>query len=137
MVLGIDFDGTLVNDRFPRVGETLPGVVETLKWLNLKGVKIILYTMRSHQQGVDSKTGKLKDVTEGMTSVLQDAINWFKENNINLWAVNYNPEHTWSNSRKVYADYYIDDRALGAPLTQDGNVDWTRMRVILEKLVGA
>lgn len=137
MVIGVDFDGTLVKDCFPKVGETLPGAVETLRWLNSKGVKIILYTMRSHQQGLNPETEKLEGVKEGMTSVLQDAINWYKENGINLWAVNYNPEQTWSNSRKVYANYYIDDRALGTPLTQEGFVDWTRMRVILEKLVGA
>ena len=138
MVLGLDFDGTVIEEGyFPDIGPELPGAVDTLRWLNSKGVKIILYTMRSHQQGLDPETGKLGEIKEGMTSVLQDAINWFKERGINLWAVNYNPDQTWSNSRKVYADYYIDDKALGTPLTPEGNVDWTRMRVLLEKLVGA
>ena len=136
MILGVDFDGSCTVDSFPRVGDSLPGAVETLRWLNSKGVKIILYTMRSHQQGLNQETGELEEVKEGMTSVLQDAINWFNENGITLWAVNYNPEQTWSNSRKVYANYYIDDRALGTPLTKDGYVDWTRMRVLLEKIVG-
>ena len=136
MVICLDFDGTCVKDRFPEVGETLPGAIETLRWLNSRGVKIILYTMRSHQQGVDPETGKLGEIKEGMTSVLQDAISWFKDNGIQLWAVNYNPEQTWSNSRKVYGNWYIDDRAIGAPLTSEGFIDWVRMKVLLEKIVG-
>lgn len=136
MVLGLDYDGTVTEDCFPNIGPELPGAVDTLRWLNSKGVKIILYTMRSHQQGLDPETGKLGEVKEGMTSVLQDAIDWFKEKGINLWAVNYNPDQTWSNSRKIFCDYYLDDRNIGTPLDSNGSVDWVRVRVLLEKLVG-
>ena len=48
---------------------------------------------------------------------LADAIEWFKKNDIKLYGINDNPsQSSWSKSRKVYADIYIDDRNLGCPL---------------------
>lgn len=132
MVVAIDFDGTVVTEKFPAVGEPIPGAIETLKWMNSVGIKIILFTMRSHQQKYDPETGKLSECGENDTSVLSDAINWYKDNGISLWAANYNPTQTWSNSRKVYADYYIDDRGIGIP-TNNGMLDWVRIKAILEK----
>ena len=66
------------------------------------------------------------------------AVKWFKDNDIPLWGVNRNPvQWRWTKSRKVNADYYIDDAALGAPLKLDTNIsprpfiDWTKMRELL------
>ena len=48
---------------------------------------------------------------------LTDAINWFKENDIELYGIQSNPtQHTWTTSPKAYAQLYIDDAALGCPL---------------------
>lgn len=63
---------------------------------------------------------------------LQDAVDWFKYNHINLYSVNYNPEPV-SSSPKVYCDYYIDDRNIGTPLTDKGYVDWNKMLVLLRQ----
>lgn len=111
MIIGIDFDGTCVTHDYPAIGKDI-GAVNVLKRLVNSGHKLILNTMRS---GVK----------------LQDAINWFKENGIELYGANANPtQKSWTQSPKVYAHLYIDDAALGCPLKMDSNlsdrpfVDW-------------
>lgn len=110
-IIGIDFDGTCVTDLFPYVGDNI-GAASVLRKLADKNL-LILYTVRD---------GKY----------LQDAVDWFKYNQINLYSVNYNPEPV-SSSPKVYCDYYIDDRNIGTPLTDKGYVDWDKMLVLLRQ----
>ena len=117
--IAVDFDGTCVEHDYPEVGLDVEGAVETLKELQSRGHRIILYTMRSG-------------------SKLDAAVRWFKERKIALWAVNENPEQRkWTESPKVYADFYIDDSALGCPITFiDGVrhhvVNWAKVRILLE-----
>ena len=97
MYIAIDFDGTCVTHDYPRIGKEI-GATEVLKRLVEAGHKLILNTMRSDKE-------------------LQDAVNWFNENGIELYGVNENPtQKRWTNSPKVYAHMYIDDAALGCPL---------------------
>ena len=110
-IIGIDFDGTCVTDLFPYIGDNI-GAASVLRKLADKNL-LILYTVRD---------GKY----------LQDAVDWFKYNHINLYSVNYNPEPV-SSSPKVYCDYYIDDRNIGTPLTDKGYVDWDKMLVLLRQ----
>lgn len=110
-IIGIDFDGTCVTDLFPYVGDNI-GAASVLRELGERNL-LILYTVRD---------GKY----------LQDAVDWFKYNHINLYSVNYNPEPV-SSSPKVYCDYYIDDRNIGTPLTDKGYVDWDKMLVLLRQ----
>lgn len=119
MTIGIDFDGTLVSWNFPLVGKDI-GAAKVCRDLVKKGVKIILYTMRDKE-------------------FLDDAVKWCKDNEIKLYGVNENPSQTWSDSRKVHADIYIDDQALGCPLKEDKSisdrpfVDWEKVRKVLEE----
>ena len=119
MTIGIDFDGTLVSWNFPLVGKDI-GAAKVCRDLVKKGVKIILYTMRNKE-------------------FLDDAVKWCKDNDIKLYGVNENPSQTWSDSRKVHADIYIDDQALGCPLKEDKSisdrpfVDWHKVRKVLEE----
>lgn len=119
LTIAIDFDGTCVEHDYPAVGMDVAGAAETLRQLHAKGHRLILYTMRSGE-------------------LLEAAAEWFHSHNIELWAINENPEQrAWSASPKVYADYYIDDAALGTPIIYiDGAprpvVDWTRLRELLE-----
>lgn len=110
-IIGIDFDGTCVTDLFPYIGDNI-GAASVLRKLADKNL-LILYTVRD---------GKY----------LQDAVDWFKYNHINLYSVNYNPEPV-SSSPKLYCDYYIDDRNIGTPLTDKGYVDWNKMLVLLRQ----
>ena len=110
-IIGIDFDGTCVTDLFPYVGDNI-GAASVLRKLADKNL-LILYTVRDGRY-------------------LQDAVDWFKYNHINLYSVNYNPEPV-SSSPKLYCDYYIDDRNIGTPLTDKGYVDWDKMLVLLRQ----
>lgn len=102
-VIGLDFDGTVTSHEFPKIGKDI-GAVPVLKKLTEKGVRICLNTMRDRE-------------------TLQEAVNWFKENEIPLWGINKNPsQFKWTTSPKVHADIYIDDMALGAPLKFDKNI---------------
>jgi hydroxymethylpyrimidine pyrophosphatase-like HAD family hydrolase len=119
MVIAIDFDGTCVTHAFPNVGKEI-GAVDVIKALVNKGHKIILFTMRDLEY-------------------LTPAVAWFEKNDIPLYGINDNPGAKWSTSRKVYADIYIDDMALGIPLKMDYNksnrpfVDWTGVESLLKK----
>ena len=100
MIIGIDFDGTMVNHVYPEVGEATPGAVEWCKKLVDSGCHLILWTMRS---------GK----------TLQDAVDFFSINSIELYSVGINPmQHRWTTSRKCYCNYYVDDASACCPLIQ-------------------
>ena len=117
--IAIDFDGTCVEHDYPAVGLEVEGAVETLRALSKRGHRLILFTMRSGEK-------------------LEAAVRWFRDRKIELWAVNENPEQrSWTTSPKVYADYYIDDSALGCPkMFIDGVrhpvVNWSKVRTMLE-----
>ena len=117
--IAIDFDGTCVTHEYPYMGRDI-GAAPVLRELAERGHNLILFTMRS---------GNLE----------KDAVQWFKENGIPLYAVNSNPtQKKWTKSPKVHADLYIDDRTLGVPLIYSETashpyVDWVKVREWLVK----
>lgn len=120
-IIAVDFDGTCVTHEYPEVGVDI-GAAEVLRALVNEGHKIILWTMRDHRLHWDVD-GSQVDQIPTARDYLQEAVDWFRQNNIALWGINENPEQSWSDSNKVHADLYIDDAALGCPLT-GGHVDW-------------
>jgi hypothetical protein len=97
MRIAVDFDGTIVEHRYPKIGKTNMFAFQTLIELNKKGHKLILWTYRS---------GKY----------LEEAIHFCKANGVEFYAINANyPEEVYSDkiSRKIDADIYIDDRNIG------------------------
>lgn len=119
MIIAVDFDGTCVTHDFPRIGKDI-GAIPILKRLVKRGHKLILFTMRSDiENPISNDYGTIPQ--GGM--YLTDAVNWFKENGIELFGINENPEQkSWTNSPKPYAHLYIDDAALGCPLMVDGRI---------------
>ena len=128
MIIAIDFDGTCVTHEYPKVGKDIGAVPVLKKWV-AHGHKLILWTMRSGK-GINfySHSDKSRWSIE-----LDDAVRWFKNNEIPLFGINENPEQSWSFSPKAYAHLYIDDAALGCPLKSDPElsdrpfVDWVRV----------
>ena len=113
----IDFDGTCVTHEFPKVGKDI-GAAPILKKLVANGHKLVLFTMRSNREKA-KPTGD--DTIENVTGMfLDDAINWFKKNDIPLYGIQENPtQKNWTTSPKAYGHVYIDDAALGCPLIFD------------------
>ena len=102
MTIAIDFDGTIVTHNYPYIGEDI-GAIPVIKSLQ-ENCKIILLTMRFGRQ-------------------LTDAVKFCREQGIHLYGINENPsQSSWNKSRKVYANYYIDDLALGTPLIFDHKI---------------
>ena len=131
MVICVDFDGTCVTHEFPRVGKDI-GAVPVLRELVQRGHRLVLFTMRS-----DDDLGASGEFPDHGGTYLTDAVNWFKDNGIELWGVNRNPEQTWTTSPKAYGELYIDDAALGCPLRMSDisgrpYVDWV---VVAEMLI--
>lgn len=116
MDICIDFDGTCTTHDFPKVGSDI-GAVPVLKALTDQGHRLILFTMRSNCENNDSFPVCVPQVHNG--PFLDDAVNWFKQNNIPLFGIQSNPTQTWTTSPKAYGQLYIDDCALGAPLIHD------------------
>ena len=123
MYIAVDFDGTCVEHRYPYVGIDCDGAERVLKSIVENGNKLILLTMRGTTASPQ---------TSGKT-VLDDAVQWFADKDIPLYAVNSNPSQgQWTDSNKVYANIYIDDAALGCPLNRRGFVDWDKVEKILK-----
>ncbi|MBQ3553649.1 MAG: hypothetical protein IJA08_03130 [Clostridia bacterium] len=97
-IIAADFDGVLnLNSIYPKLGEPNIELIKKLnKWQDY-GNKIILWTCREGQ-------------------FLDDAVKFCKTHGLYPDAINDNIPETvdyfGSNSRKVYADYYIDDKAI-------------------------
>jgi len=141
MIIAVDFDGTCVTHEFPKVGKDI-GAEPVLKELIANGHKLILWTMRSDEHPQELKSYD-KEIILQMGMYLSDAELWFKERGIELWGVQSNPEQSsWTKSPKAYAHLYIDDAALGCPLTypkpqgdypdalnfERPHVDWAKVR---------
>ena len=97
LIVAIDFDGTIVEDAYPKIGKPKLFAFETLKRLQNDGHRLILWTYRNG-------------------SKLEEAVSFCEENGIHFYAINKSfPEEEFDNSqsRKIYADLFIDDRNLG------------------------
>ena len=100
MIIAVDFDGTIVEHRYPDIGREKPFAIETLKKLAEEQHRLILWTVRK---------GKL----------LQEAVEFCRTRGLDFYAVNRNfPEENEPEERKLKADLWIDDRNLG------GLPDW-------------
>jgi len=99
-----------LTHEFPRIGKDI-GAAPVLRRLIEAGHNLILFTMRS-----DIKEAEGKEYTMKAGSYLTDAVNWFKENKIELYGINENPtQKKWTKSPKAYGQLYIDDAALCVP----------------------
>ena len=111
MKIAVDFDGTIVEHKFPKIGKTKLFAFETLKQLQKQGHDLILWTYRAEQE-------------------LEDAVEFCKQNGIEFYAINSSyPEEKIDDtiSRKIYADVYIDDRNVG------GFPGWSKIWQILNE----
>jgi len=128
----VDFDGTCVTHEYPRVGKDI-GAAPILRSLVACGHNLILFTMRSHKQGISPVTNAIQE------GGLNDAIQWFKKNNIPLYGIQTHPtQKAWTDSPKAYGQLIIDDISLGTPCQIDRStgrkyVDWIAVTELLVK----
>ena len=97
LTIAVDFDGTIVENRFPEIGKPILFAFESLKKLQNEGHRLILWTYRNGER-------------------LNEAVEFCEKNGIKFYAVNKSyPEEEFDDtiSRKILADIFIDDRNLG------------------------
>lgn len=108
MIIAVDFDGTIVEHRYPAIGKEIPFAIDTLKRLIDDGHKLVLWSVREGE-------------------LLDDAVRWCEERGLRFYAVNKNFDEDSDNenlknnaaySRKLKAKVFIDDRNVG------GLPDW-------------
>jgi len=96
-IIAVDFDDTIVDDHFPEIGPKINNVVDNIKRLKDQGVYVILWTCRSGQY-------------------LTNAVEYCRSIGLEFDSVNENLKHIQEkyglDTRKVFADYYIDDKSL-------------------------
>lgn len=112
MIIAVDFDGTIVEHRFPEIGKEIPNAIKVLKKLKAEGHILILWTYRSGEE-------------------LKQAVKYCKQNGLEFYAINDNTndeDFDFTYSRKIYADLYIDDRNLFVL------PDWDTIHQIVNKI---
>lgn len=119
--IAVDFDGTMVIDKFPEIGEENPYAVHVVKRFIRNGNKVILNTCRQGDK-------------------LDEAVEWMKQKGIDLYAVNDNPyaRERWGGNdcKKVYADIYIDDHCVFVRKTDLNAVNWKYINRNYKRLIG-
>ncbi len=93
MIIAVDFDGTVVSHRYPKIGELKEGAKEALVAFHEAGHKIIIWTCRTGQQERDVRS-------------------FLQENGIPFDTINNPIMGADMGTRKVFADMYIDDKAV-------------------------
>ena len=104
MLIAVDFDGTIVEHRYPNIGKELPFAIASLRKLQEEGHRLILWTAREGE-------------------LLQEAIDFCAKRGLEFFAINSNypgeeVDEAGIRARKLHADLFIDDRAVG------GLPDW-------------
>ncbi len=96
--IAVDFDGTIVEHKYPQIGKEILFAFETLRALQKQKHQLILWTYRSGKE-------------------LDEAVEYCRQNGVEFYAVNKSyPEEEFDEdyvSRKIDADIYIDDRNIG------------------------
>jgi hypothetical protein len=123
IVLAIDADGTIFDDRYPKIGEAKTGAIHALNTLHDAGFCIIINTCR---------VGKYED----------DLREWLKEKNVKYCRINENCpiliEKYGTDTRKISADLYIDLEKDLLGLTSDivNYPIWSYIRRLILKKYG-
>ena len=104
MIIAVDFDGTIVESDYPRIGKPIPFAFDVLLRLQREGRhRLILWTVRDGE-------------------LLQEAVEYCARGGLEFYAVNQNfPNEPEGSPRKLNADLFIDDRNLG------GMYGWSRI----------
>lgn len=109
-IIAIDFDGTIVEQDYPRIGALRPNAIGVIQWI-YSWADVVIWTCRYEAEGV------------------RDMIEFLKNNKIPYTTINKNPNENlgFCPMPKIYYDVLIDDRNLG------GVPRWSEVYMILSK----
>lgn len=96
--IAVDFDGTIVEDKYPAIGRERPFALMTLRKLQEQGFILVLWTCRVGKE-------------------LEEAVEFCRKGGVTFYAVNESFEGELysggKSPRKIDVDMYIDDRNYG------------------------
>lgn len=108
-IIAVDFDGTLCSECFPKIGTPNLPLIYLLKQLQAQGKRLILWTCRCGER-------------------LTEAVEWCQLFGLEFDAVNENVpeilEKYGTDSRKISADVYIDDKSCFPWMTEQEGTHW-------------
>jgi hypothetical protein len=101
MIIAVDFDGILCENKFPEIGKPHYEVISLIRQLIDAGHEVVLWTSRADNE-------------------LHEAIDWCHNYGLHFAAINENaPSNVEkykdkypNGTRKIFADIYIDDHNL-------------------------
>lgn len=104
MIIAVDFDGTIVEHKYPKIGREIPFAIDVLKRLQEEDFhQLILWTVREGQ-------------------FLDDAVEFCRQRGLEFYAINssisLNSDFETLHNQKIKADVFIDNSNLG------GLPDW-------------
>jgi hydroxymethylpyrimidine pyrophosphatase-like HAD family hydrolase len=112
MIIAVDFDGTICEHRFPEIGAPVADAITWMRRWQSAGIQLVLWTVRGGE-------------------ALQLAVDYCQQNGVIFDGINANVTNIFLKefSNKIYADLYVDDRAVGCPLCKNPGsqavvVDW-------------
>ena len=112
-IYAVDFDGTLCVNEYPLIGEPIQEVIDYVLDLQKEGNKLILWTCRREDD-------------------LDQAVDWCNEKGIVFDSVNENLEEIikdfGDDTRKIYADHYIDDKAMTVDEIVNGKIEESEVK---------
>jgi len=112
LVFAIDFDGTIVEDKYPEIGKLRPGAKRVINKLYEKGHTIIIWTCRCNQN---------REILDK-----EIMIDFLLLNKIKYHKINDNPDCVYFGCYpKIYYNYIIDDKQIG------GLPNWEKINNIL------
>jgi len=105
-IIAIDFDGTIVQDKYPDIGNPYPGAIQAINELYDDGYCIIIDSCRARDKE-------------------DEMIDWLNRNGVKYCHCNENCRilirRYSTDCRKISADIYIDDKSLFAPNMENPN----------------
>lgn len=117
MIIAVDFDGTIVEHKYPQIGKEIPFATATLRQLMKDGHKLILWSVREGE-------------------LLQEAVDWCEERGVRFYAINADLDEDTADkrgtahfSRKIKAHLFIDDRNVG------GLPDWGTIYQLINRRI--
>lgn len=115
-IIAVDFDGTLVENKFPEIGDVNPVIWGAIEAYKAMGWKIILWSCRTDD-------------------MLQAAVDFCAEHGLLFDAVNENlPEvqaFYHGDTRKVFANMYLDDRSAALFIDKDNLTELAPVGLVL------
>ncbi|KAA6351244.1 hypothetical protein EZS27_001390 [termite gut metagenome] len=113
MIIAVDFDGTLHIGQWPGIGVPAPYAIEVMRKLKADGHYLIIWTCREGERQTEMINWLLEK------SIPFDRINDHRSGSVELYG---------HNSRKVYADLYIDDCQVGGLPTWNEIYEFVRQK---------